>query len=86
MGAVNRSIESAKERTGKPTEKRKVVIRIPEPNKNQKDWGSLTNRVMLDFSKSNDRVAACKWHIDYVRRKLSQANYMNLELALHERL
>ena len=81
MGALNRSIESAKVRLGEPKEKRKVVIGISEPIKTQKDWGSLTNGVMLDFSKSNDRVAACKWYIDYARKMFKEMNYTNLELA-----
>ena len=81
MGAINRSIESAKVRLGDPKEKRKVVIGIPEPIKTQKDWGSLINGVTLDFSKSKDRVAACEWYIDYARKKFKEMNYKNLELA-----
>ena len=81
MGALNRSIESAKERLGEPKEKRKVVIGIPEPIKTQKDWGSVKNGVILNFSKSNDRVAACIWYIDYVRQKFKDMNYKNLELS-----
>ncbi len=81
LGALNRSIESAKVRMGEPTEKRKVVIGIPEPIKNQRDWGSLSNGLMLDFSISNNRVSACKWYIDYVRQKFSELNYENIELA-----
>ena len=81
LGALNRSIESAKERMGEPKEKRKVVIGIPEPIKTQKDWGSVTNGVILDFSKSSDRIAACKWYIDYTRQKFSESNYKNIELS-----
>ena len=81
LGALNRSIESAKERIGKPTEKRKVVIGIPEPIKTQTVWGSLSNGLMLDFSISSNRVSACKWYIDYTRQKFSELNYENIELA-----
>lgn len=81
LGALNRSIENAKKRIGEPNEKRKVVIGIPEPIKTQKDWGSVSNGVMLDFSKSSDRIAACKWYIDYTRQKFSELNYKNLELS-----
>ena len=81
MGAINRSIESAKVRLGDPKEKRKVVIGIPEPIKTQKDWGSVKNGVTLDFSKSKDRVAACEWYIDYARQKFKEMNYNNIELA-----
>ena len=81
LGALNRSIESAKERLGEPAGKRKVVIGIPEPIKTQKDWGSVRNGIMLDFSNSNDRIAACEWYIDYVRQKFGELNYKNLELS-----
>ncbi|HBG58253.1 MAG TPA: DUF4855 domain-containing protein [Porphyromonadaceae bacterium] len=81
LGALNRSIERAKVRLGEPAEKRKVVIGIPEPIKIQKDWGSVRNGVMLDFSKASDRVAACKWYIDYTRQRFSELDYNNLELA-----
>lgn len=81
LGALNRSIESAKERLNSPKDKRKVVIGIPEPIKNQKDWGSIKNGVMLDFSKTTDRVAACVWYIDYVREKFNEMDYKNIELS-----
>lgn len=81
MGALNRSIENAKVRLGTPKEKRKVVIGLPEPIKTQKDWGSLKNGIKLDFSKSNDRIDAVKWYIDYTRKKFKEMNYTNLELA-----
>ena len=81
LGALNKSIDNAKERIGSPKEKRKVVIGIPEPIKTQRDWGSLSNGAMLDFSISSNRVSACKWYIDYTRQKFSELNYENIELA-----
>ena len=81
LGALNRSIESAKDRLGEPKERRKVVIGIPEPIKTQRDWGSVSNGVMLDFSKADDRISACKWYIDYTRKMFKEMNYKNLELA-----
>lgn len=81
LGALDRSIESAKGRLGDPIEKHKVVIGIPEPIKTQKDWGSVSNGIMLDFSKSKDRVEACIWYIDYVRSKFNEIDYKNLELS-----
>ncbi|SHE39384.1 protein of unknown function [Mariniphaga anaerophila] len=81
LGALNRSVESAKERLGKPTEKRKVVIGIPEPIKTQKDWGSVSNGALLDFSKPDDRISACQWYIDYARKKFKEMNYENIDLA-----
>lgn len=81
LGALNRSIEAAIERIGEPAGKRKVVIGLPEPIRGQKDWGSVSGGVMLDFSQDSDRLKACKWYIDYVRSRFNEMNYKNLELA-----
>lgn len=90
LGALNRSIEEAVQRIGEPDKKRQVVICIPEPiatanpsesGATSKYWGSLKNGQMLDFSKDADRIAACKWYIDYVREKFDEKQYKNLELA-----
>ena len=81
IGALNRTIESAKKRIGEPSQKRKIMIGIPEPVQTQKDWGSVKNGVPLNFSKPNDRVSAVKWYIDYARKKFKETDYKNVELA-----
>lgn len=81
IGALNSSIEDAIGRLGEPSEKRKVVIAIPEPIVKQKNWGTLNKYRGLNFSNSNDRVSAVKWYIDYAREKFNEAKYKNLELA-----
>jgi len=81
LGALNKLIERASSRIGKPEEKHKIVIGIPEPIRGQKDWGSLRDGQMLDFSKAEDRIEACKWYIDYVRSKFNEFDYKNLELS-----
>lgn len=81
LGALERSIDSAIERIGNPKEKRKIIIGLPEPIAGQKDWGSVRNGVPLDFSSSDDRIAAVKWYIDYVRQKFNEMKYDNLELT-----
>lgn len=81
LGALNRLIEKGIKRIGEPKKKHKIVIGIPEPITNQKDWGSLKDGQMLDFSKPNDRVEACKWYIDYVRSKFNEFDFKNLELS-----
>ena len=81
LGALDKSIENAIKRIGEPTEKRKVVIGIPEPISNQRDWGSIETGFMLNFSKDKDKVDAVKWYIDYVRTKFNIFNYKNIELA-----
>ncbi len=61
-------------------EKRKVIISIPEPIPNQKDWGKLENRE-LDFSNGEDRIAACKWYIEYAEQLFKKADFEYLELV-----
>lgn len=81
LGALDKAIEEATERIGNPPNKRKIVIGLPEPIKNQKDWGSVENGVRLDFSIDKDRIKACIWYIDYVRMKFNEMKYKNLDLA-----
>lgn len=81
LGALNRSIGKAIERIGKPNAKRKIVIGLPEPITNQKDWGSVKNGVPLDFTNNKDRVAAVQWYIDYVRQRFNELKYEHLDLV-----
>ena len=81
LGALDKAIEEATERIGNPPNKRKIIIGLPEPIKNQKDWGSVENGVRLDFSMDKDRIRACQWYIDYVRMKFNEMKYKNLDLA-----
>ena len=60
--------------------KRKVVLTVPEPIPNQTDWGEIDGRA-LDFSKQEDRLAACKWYIDYAIESFQKANPAHLELT-----
>ncbi|MCW1734760.1 DUF4855 domain-containing protein [Anaerorudis cellulosivorans] len=81
IGALDKAIGSAIERIGNPPNKRKIIIGLPEPIKNQKDWGSVENGILLDFSSDDDRIKACQWYIDYVRIKFNEMKYKNLDLA-----
>lgn len=81
MGALDKVIAAARKRIGNPPTKRKVVIVLPEPIKPQKDWGCLSDNRPMDFANDSDRIAACKWYIDYVRAKFQEMKYKNLELA-----
>lgn len=81
LGALNRAVEAASSRIGEPRTKRKVVIGLPEPIRNQKDWGSVSDGKMLDFSLDSDRIKACKWYIDHVRARFNEMNYKHIELA-----
>ncbi len=79
--ALNEQVAAA--RNGKNVEgdfnKRKVVIAIPEPIPNQEDWGELDGR-NLSFTSRSDRVAACKWYVDYAEKLFANAKLHNLEL------
>lgn len=61
-------------------EKRKVIISIPEPIPDQKDWGELDNNKM-DFSNRKDRLAACKWYIEYAEQLFKKADFKYVELV-----
>jgi hypothetical protein len=78
--ALDNCIENAKKECGKLTKKRKVVISLPEPIPNQKDWGELNGKKM-DFSVDEDRIASCKWYIDYIIESFKKAKLKNVELG-----
>ncbi|MDR0506048.1 MAG: DUF4855 domain-containing protein [Dysgonamonadaceae bacterium] len=78
--ALDECIELAKQRCKDQLKKRKIVISLPEPVPNQKDWGELDGK-SLDFSSDEDRIAACKWYIDYVTECFRKASLRNVELS-----
>lgn len=61
-------------------EKRKVVLCLPEPIPNQKDWGQIEG-VSMDFSLKTDRIKACKWYIDYAEKCFREVSPEHLELT-----
>ncbi len=77
--ALDDCIEKAKSKCGRVS-KRKIVISLPEPIPNQKDWGELNGK-SLDFSNDEDRIVACKWYIDYIIEKFKAAKMKNVELS-----
>ena len=74
--SLNTCIEQQKQILGNPPFKHKVVIGLPYPMKDQKDWGKG-----YDLSKFDDRVKACAWYIDTVLKRFEEENYNNLELS-----
>lgn len=60
--------------------KRKIVMSLPEPIPNQKDWGDLNGKPM-DFSKTDDRINVVKWYIDFLIKEFKKAELENLQLA-----
>ena len=89
INALEEAVKEAAQRMGTPPSKRKVIFSFPNPviyrlydktNESTVYWGELNGRE-LDFSVGKDRVDACKWFIDQVRRKFDEANYQYVELA-----
>lgn len=89
VDALEDAVKAATERLGKAPYKRRVVMIIPDPiiHRHYIDtttsttyWGALDGR-QLDFSRNEDRVAACKWYIDRVRERFAEGGYKYIDLA-----
>lgn len=78
--ALNDCVGEARRHNSKKFTKKKVVIGLPEPIPNQKDWGEINGKKM-DFSNDEDRLAACHWFVDYAIKKFDEAQLDNLELS-----
>ncbi len=88
--ALEQAVQWAVKESGQaPQTKRKVVIGIPEPIRNASYsdassstvyWGAL-NGVNLDFSKTADRLSACKWYIDEIAKRFAARKYTYIELS-----
>ena len=83
------AVKEAAARLGKAPQKRKVIMVLPDPvihrhyidtTSSTTYWGALDGQ-QLDFSRNEDRIAACKWYIDRVRERFAQGNYEHVELA-----
>ena len=79
LDAIESCIDDVKKEIGAPRHARKVVLTLPEPVPNQKDWGELNGR-QLDFSNEADRINACKWYIDYAIDRFKKAQFENISL------
>ena len=77
--ALNSCIEKTKKKCKETFKKRRVIISLPEPIPNQKNWGSINDK-KLDFSTSKDRIEAVKWYIDYVEQRIRKEKMKNIEL------
>ncbi|MEI3539423.1 MAG: DUF4855 domain-containing protein [Alistipes onderdonkii] len=87
--ALEEAVKEAAARLGKAPQKRKVIMVLPDPvihrryidtTSSTTYWGALDGR-QLDFSRNEDRIAACKWYIDRVRERFARGNYEHVELA-----
>lgn len=80
IDALDEALERTQHRIAPPARKRKVVLTLPEPIFGQRDWGELDGRA-LDFNKAEDRVAACRWHLDTALAQWNRLAPRHLELA-----
>jgi hypothetical protein len=78
--ALNDAVGKARKQCGKPALKHQLIISLPEPIPDQKDWGEVDGKA-LDFSNEADRVIAVKWYIDYVTEQIGKARLKNIEPA-----
>ena len=78
FSALNQCIAQQIKEIGRPPFKHKLVVVVPVPINEQQDWGSLDH--MMDFSKPEDRIAACKWYIDRFLDRYQKEGYQLLDL------
>lgn len=79
FSALDQAISEQILKLGKPHFKHKLVVGIPSPILNQKDWGELKGKA-LDFSKREDRIEAGKWYINEFLKRFQKEKYANLNL------
>lgn len=80
VDAFDKAVGKCIARLGVPKRTRKVILMLPEPWPNQKDWGFIEGEKM-DFSKESHRVKAIRWYIDQLLAKWAELNPENIELA-----
>ncbi|MCH5216720.1 MAG: DUF4855 domain-containing protein [Muribaculaceae bacterium] len=89
IGAIDKTIEKAKETLGEPPYKRQIVLTLPEPIEHEqknvplsttKYWGEVGGKE-LDFSKVEDQYAALEWYIDEARARFNEKKYKNIDFA-----
>ena len=76
LEALDKTIEDNIKVIGAPPFKHKIIMGIPMPIKNQKNWGMIGNK-RIDFSKDKDRVLAVKWYIDEFLKEFGKRKYKN---------
>jgi len=78
--ALDKELAQTIKRLGQPPRPRKVVLTVPEPIVQTENWGELDGKP-LDFTDTNDRIAATKWFIDQLLKRWEEGKFQYLELA-----
>lgn len=79
LDSLNLAIKKVRAKTQTKFFKRNIIIGIPTPINNQKDWGTLQNK-KLDFTNNSDREKAIEWYIDAIQKLFKQKKYRNFVL------
>lgn len=78
--AIDDCIEKVSGQIGVPPYRRRVVMSLPEPIPNVTYWGEIDGK-KLDFSKTEDRIIASKWYVDYVIGKFQEESLKHVDLS-----
>lgn len=79
LDALDKCISECKRTLGDPPFQHKVVLVIPSPRNDQRDWGKIDGK-SLDFRKSKDKVRAVQWYVDQILARFESQNYSNIIL------
>lgn len=77
---LEKTVEAAVARIGEPVRRRQVFLTLPVPEPGQTNWGDLDGHP-LDFSKREDRLAACEWYMDTALKMWQDLAPKELDLA-----
>lgn len=89
VAALEEACSAAAARIGKPSQKRQVIITIPDAvmferfgdkQSSTTYWGAVDGR-QLDFSDVQDQIAAYRWYIDKARSLFKELHCKYLELG-----
>lgn len=80
FNALNDVIAEKKKTIKDNSIKHKVVMGLPSPIFDQKDWGALNNK-NLDFAVKEDRLTAIKWYIDEFLLRFKSEKLKNLQMS-----
>lgn len=79
LNALDNCIEDQKKILGHPPFRHKVIITLPTPVKEYKNWGNLNGK-KLKFRKPDDRFLSLKWYINQVVDKFKRCHFKNIDL------
>ena len=79
LEALNTAVGQVKKELGKKDYKVKIFFTLIYPTEGQTNFGSIGGRT-YDFSKTEDRIAICKWQVENYIKLFESGNYENLEL------